>query len=95
MGNYIVIGWRVGLISRTRKLPKTVKWNIKKTRKSIEKESLVFSTMLRKMADELEVMVETARLRRQDNIQKEREDVRDIEKQERLEWERCVKERGY
>lgn len=86
--------YRFGLIQRTRKLPKTVKWNIKSKRQSIEQESLQFSTMMRKMADEWEAMVETARLRRQKDIQKEREDEREIEKQERLEWERYLREKG-
>jgi hypothetical protein len=86
--------YRFGLISRTRALPKEGRWSIKSTRKSYEKESLRFSTMLRKMADEWEAMVETARLRRQKEIQKEREDIRDIEKQERLEWERYLREKG-
>jgi len=39
-------------------------------------------------------MVETARLRRQKETQKEREDEREIEKQERLEWERYLREKG-
>jgi hypothetical protein len=42
--------YRFGLISRTRALPKNGAWSIKSTRKSYEKESLAFSTMLRKMA---------------------------------------------
>jgi hypothetical protein len=86
--------YRFGLIHRTRKLPKNGAWNIKSTRKSIEQESLQFSTMLRKMADEWETMVETARLRRQKETQKEREDEREIEKQERLEWNRYLREKG-
>ena len=39
------------------------------------KRKLAFSTMLRKMVDEWEAMVMTARLGRQAEIQKEREDV--------------------
>ena len=62
--------YRFGLIHRTRKLPKKVKWNIKSKKQSIEQESLQFSTMMRKMADEWEAMVETARIRRQADIQK-------------------------
>ena len=76
--------YRFGLIHRSRKLPKNVKWNIKSKRQSIEQESLQFATMLRKMADEWESIVNTGRLRRQADIQKEREDEREIEKQERL-----------
>lgn len=86
--------YRFGLIQRTRKLPKTVRYSIKNKRQSNEQESLQFSTMLRKMADEWESMVNTARLRRQADIQRERDDMREIEKQERLEWERYLRERG-
>ena len=86
--------YRFGLISRTRALPKNGGWSIKSTRKSYEKESLRFATMLRKMADEWESMINTGRLRRQADIQKEREDEREIEKQERLEWERYLREKG-
>jgi len=86
--------YRFGIIHRTREFPKNGRWNIKSKRKSYEKESLVFSTMMRKMADEWEAMVETARLRRQKETQKEREGEREIEKQERLEWERYLREKG-
>ncbi|MBD3262068.1 MAG: hypothetical protein GF334_10460 [Candidatus Altiarchaeales archaeon] len=86
--------YRFGLIHRSRKLPKNVKWNIKSKRQSVEQESLQFSTMMRKMADEWEAMVETARLRRQKETQKEREDIRDIEKQECLEWEWYLRGKG-
>ncbi|MFH1404286.1 MAG: hypothetical protein ABIH11_08470 [Candidatus Altiarchaeota archaeon] len=86
--------YRFGLIHRSRKLPKNVKWNIKSKRQSIEQESLQFSTMLRKMADEWESMVNTARLRRQADIQKEREEENEIQRLERLEWERYMREKG-
>jgi len=87
--------YRFGLITRTRRVPITTSYKTNGNRKSYEKESLRFSTMLRKMADEWESMVNTARLRRQADLQKEREDEREIEKQERLEWERYIRERGY
>lgn len=87
--------YRFGLISRTRALPKNGAWSIKSTRKSYEKESLRFCSMLRKLADEWEALVMTARLRRQADVQKEREYMREIEKQERLEWERYMRERSY
>lgn len=64
-------------------------------RKSYEKESLSFSTMLRKMADEWEAMVTTARMRRQVEERRGKEEMREIEKQEKLDWERWEEERGY
>lgn len=86
--------YRFGLISRTRQFPKTTAWNIKSKRKSYEQESLRFSGMLKKMAEEWESMVSTARLRRQTEIQKEKDNQREIEKQERLEWEKYKRESG-
>jgi hypothetical protein len=86
--------YRFGLIHRARKLPKKGAWNIKSTRKSIEQESLQFSTMLRKMADEWETMVMTARKKRLTKEELEKQKEKDIQKQERLEWERYLLEKG-
>jgi len=86
--------YRFGLIHRSRKLPKTVRWNIKSKRKSFEQESLQFSTMLRKMADEWETMVNTARVKRQTGETRQLNREKDIQRQERLEWERYLREKG-
>lgn len=86
--------YRFGLISRTRALPKNGAWTIKSNRKSYEKESLRFSTMLRKLADEWEAMVSTGRMRRQVDDTREKEEMREIQRQEKLEWERYLRERG-
>ena len=86
--------YRFGIIHRNRELPKNVKWNIKSKRRSYEKESLVFSTMMRKLGEEWEEIVNTARKRRQDEIRQGREQLREIEKQERLEWERYLRDKG-
>ncbi|MFH1787916.1 MAG: hypothetical protein ABH834_00875 [Candidatus Altiarchaeota archaeon] len=87
--------YRFGLIHRTRELPKHTAWNIKSKRKSHEKESLSFSTMLRKIADEWESMVTTARMRRQVEERKDKDEMREIKRQEKLDWERWEKEREY
>ena len=86
--------YRFGLISRTRTLPKNGAWNIKSKRQSIEQESLQFSTMLRKMADEWEAMVMTARKKRLTKEELEKQKEKDIQKQERLEWELYLLEKG-
>jgi hypothetical protein len=86
--------YRFGLIHRTRELPKNVKWNIKSKRRSHEKESLAFSTMIRKMADEWEEMVKTARFKRQIQINKAEERMKEIQRLEKLDWERWEKERA-
>jgi hypothetical protein len=82
--------YRFGLISRTRQFPKTTAWNIKSKRKSYEQESLYFSTMLRKMASEWEVIVKTSRSKRQilENMAENR--LKEIQRQERIEWEKYV-----
>jgi len=88
--------YRFGLVHRTRELPKDGRWNIKSTRRSHEKESLVFSTMLRKMADEWEEMVKTARSHRQIKENKQINREKEIQRQERLEWEKYIREKeGY
>jgi|GEM_PF-618529 len=87
--------YRFGLIHRSRELPKTTAWNIKSKRKSYEKESLSFSTMLRKIADEWDAMVTTARARRQVELRREGEELREIQRLEKLEWERWEQENGY
>ena len=51
--------------------------------------------MLRKMADEWEAMVTTARTKRQVELRREGEELREIQRLERLEWERYLKEGGY
>jgi hypothetical protein len=86
--------YRFGLIQRTRELPKNVKWNIKSKRKSYEKESLRFSTMMIKMADEWKEMVNTARARRRAKENKAGEQMKEIQRQEKLEWEQWEKEHG-
>jgi len=86
--------YRFGLIHRTRDLPKTTAWNIKSKRKSREHESLQFSSFLRKIAEEWDSIVSSGRIRRKHQNQKEQEDLREIEKQERLEWERYQRENG-
>lgn len=86
--------YRFGLIHRSRELPRNVKWSIKSKRKSYEHESLQFSTMMRKMADEWEQMVETSRSRRQKQGNKEKEKEREIERLERIEWAKWEKENG-
>jgi len=86
--------YRFGLIHRTRELPKNGAWNIKSKRKSYEHESLQFSSFLRKIADEWEALATTGRIRRKHAEQKDKEDMREIEKQERLEWERYQREMG-
>lgn len=46
------------------------------------------------MADEWEAMVNTARMRRQAREIAEKEKEREIMRQERLEWERYLREEG-
>lgn len=87
--------YRFGLLHRSREYPKTGKWSIKSKRRSYEHESLQFSSFLRKISDEWEAIVSTGRIRRKHQNQKEKEDLREIEKQERLEWERYKREQGY
>ena len=71
-------------------------WNIKSKRKSYEKEGLYFSGMLKKMADEWETIVSTARNRRQMKEHKAIDQEKEIQKQERLDWERYIHEKeGY
>ena len=48
--------------------------------------------MLRKMADEWAAMVNTARMRRQTREIAEKEKEKEIQKQEKLEWERYLRE---
>ena len=86
--------YRFGIIHRNREFPKNVRWNIKSKRRSYEKESLAFSTMMRKLADEWEAMVNTARAKRQVEERREKEGDKEIQKQEKLEWERYLKEKG-
>jgi hypothetical protein len=62
------------------------------TVRGIEHESLSFSTFLRKMATEWEAIVTTGRMKRKQRNQHEKE--REIMKQERLEWERYLREMG-
>jgi len=80
--------YRFGLIHRTRELPKKKRWNIKSKRRSCVRESLQFTTMLRKMAGEWEAIVNIARSRRQilENKQGNRE--KEIQRLEHLGWER-------
>jgi len=86
--------YRFGLIHRNREYPKNVKWTIKSKRRSHEKESLAFSTMLRKMASEWEEMVTTARAKRQIQENKAEDKMKEIQRQEKLEWEKWEKERA-
>ena len=86
--------YRFGLVSRSREFPKTTAWNIKSKRKSYEKESLCFSGMLKKMAEEWETMVNTARSRRQDKETKAEDRLKEIQRLEKLDWERWEKERA-
>lgn len=86
--------YRFGLIHRTRELPRTGKYTIKSKRRGYEKESLVFSTMMRKMADEWEMMVKTARADRQRQEDKAENREKEIQRQEKLEWERYLREKG-
>jgi hypothetical protein len=88
--------YRFGLIHRNREFPKNGKWNIKSKRRSYEKESLVFSTMMRKMADEWEEMVKTARSHRQIKENKQNTWEKEVQRQEKLEWEKYIREKeGY
>ncbi len=86
--------YRFGLIHRTRELPRNTVWKLKSNRKSVEHESLQFSTFLRKIANEWEAIVITGRMRRKYQTQQEKEKEREIQKQERLEWERYLREIG-
>lgn len=86
--------YRFGLIHRTREFPKNGRWSIKSKRRSYEHESLQFSSMLKKMAGEWEAMVTTARMRRQSQEIAEKDKEREIQRQERIEWERYLKEIG-
>jgi hypothetical protein len=86
--------YRFGLIHRTRELPKNTIWKIKSKRKSIEHESMSFSTFLRKIAAEWEALVITGRTRRKHDIQQEKDKEKELDKLERLEWERYQKEAG-
>jgi hypothetical protein len=88
--------YRFGIIHRNREFPKNTAWNIKSKRRSYEKESLAFSTMMRKLADEWEEMVNTARAKRQVIERRGKEDEKEIQKQEKLEWERYLRDKeGY
>ncbi|MBD3262663.1 MAG: hypothetical protein GF334_13505 [Candidatus Altiarchaeales archaeon] len=49
---------------------------------------------MRKVAEEWDSIVTSGRIRRKHQTQKEQEDLREIEKQERLEWERYQREIG-
>jgi len=65
-------------------------------RRSYEHESLQFSSFLRKIADEWEALATTGRIRRKHGDQKQKERENEIQKQERLEWERYMREKeGY
>lgn len=86
--------YRFGLVQRTREFPRHVKWDIKSKRRSYEKESLRFSTMMRKMAEEWEALVNTARCRRQDKETKAEYQLKEIQRLEKLDWERWEKERA-
>ena len=86
--------YRFGLVSRSREFPRHTAWNIKSKRRSYEQESLRFSGMLKKMAEEWESMVSTARDRRQIQDLKQKDKQNEIQKQEKLEWERYLKEKG-
>jgi hypothetical protein len=92
--NIIPKMYRFGLIHRTRELPKNTSWTLKSKRRSYEHDSLQFASFLRNIADEWEAITTTARVRRKHEVQKEKEQERKIEKQERLEWERYLKDRG-
>lgn len=84
--------YRFGLIHRSRAVPRNGRWSIKSKRKSFESESLQFSTMMRKMAEEWEEMVRTSRVKRQILKEKAGEQLREIERQEKIEWEKWEKE---
>ena len=86
--------YRFGLIHRTREFPLNTRWNVKSKRRSYEHESLQFSTFLRKIADEWEAITTTARMRRKHDDQKQKERENEIQKQEKLEWERYLREKG-
>jgi len=85
--------YRFGLIQRSRIIPGPRR-NPKAKRQSIEQESLQFSTMMRKMAGEWEAIVTTARKRRKIQDQKEKDQLKQIQKLEKLEWERYLREKG-
>lgn len=84
--------YRFGLIHRTRDVPIGVPYKSKSTRRSHEHESLTFATFLRKIANEWEAITTTARMRRKHDNQKEKEQQNEIQKQERIEWEKWEKE---
>lgn len=86
--------YRLGLIHRTRELPKDTPLKHNTTRKSIEHESLSFSTFLRKIANEWEATVNTGRMKRGYQRLQEKDRENEIQKQERLEWERYLREEG-
>jgi len=86
--------YRFGLIHRTREPPKNTVWKPKSKRKSIEHESLQFSTFLRKIAKEREAIVTTGRMKRRHQRQQEKVKEREIQKQDRLEWEQYLREIG-
>jgi len=50
--------------------------------------------MLRKMADEWEAMVNTARSKRQLKEDKTEERMKEMQKQEKLGWEKYLREKG-
>lgn len=85
--------YRFGLIKRSRIISGS-RWSPKSKRRSIEQESLQFSTMMRKMADEWEEIVTTARKRRKIKGQQEKNEMKRIQKLEKLEWERYLREKG-
>jgi hypothetical protein len=66
----------------------------KPKRKSIEHESLSFSTFLRKIANEWEAILNTGRMKRRYQKQQEKDKENKIQKQERQEWERFLREEG-
>lgn len=86
--------YRFGLLHRTRELPKNTRRTLKSKRKSIEHESLSFAAFLRKMAAEWEALVVTGRTRRRREIRQEKEKEKELDRQERLEWDRYLKEKG-
>jgi hypothetical protein len=87
--------YRFGLLHRTREFPTNARWSIKSKRRSYEHESTQFSSFLRKIADEWEAIVNTGRVKRKHEEQKQKETQREIEKQEKLEWERWEREKEY
>jgi hypothetical protein len=50
--------------------------------------------MMRKMASEWEGMINTARAKRQVQENKAESKLKEIQKQEKLEWERYLREKG-